>query len=86
MSEAMAALDRQYFERGEALAWDVATDRAMIGDWQSAIPLLRASLERHEERLIGVKYNPAFWPIRERPEYKRLLAEIGLPPDWPAAL
>lgn len=86
MSDAMAALDRQYFERGEALAWDVAMDHAMVGNWEGAIPLLRVSLERHEERLIGVKYNPAFWPIRERPEYKRLLAEIGLPTEWPAGL
>lgn len=86
MSEAMAALDRAYFERGEALAWDVATDYAMVGNWQAALPLLRVSLERHEERLIGVKYNTAFWPIRDRPEYRQLLADIGLPPDWPADL
>lgn len=79
MSEAMAALDRQYFERGEALAWDVAVDYAMVGNWQQAIPLLRTSLERHEERLIGVKYNSAFWPIRDQPEYKQLLADVGLP-------
>ncbi len=86
MSEAMAAIDRDYFERGEALAWDVAMDYAMVGNWQDAIPLLRTSLERHEERLIGVKMNPAFWPIRERPEYRQLLADIGLPTEWPAGL
>lgn len=83
MSQAMAALDRQYFERGEALAWDVAVDHAMVGNWQEAVPLLRTSLDRHEERLIGVKYNPAFWPIRDRPEYKQILADVGLPTEWP---
>jgi tetratricopeptide (TPR) repeat protein len=81
MAQAMAALDSDYVERGEALAWDVAMDYAMVGNWQEAIPLLRASLDRHEERLIGVKYNPAFWPIRDRPEYKQILADIGLPTE-----
>ena len=84
MAQAMAALDRQYFERGEALAWDVAIDYAMVGNWQDAVPLLRVSLDRHEERLIGVKYNSAFWPIRDRPEYRQILADIGLPTEWPA--
>lgn len=82
MSEAMAALDRQYFERGEALAWDLAVDHAMVGNWQDAVPLLRTSLDRHEERLIGVKYHPAFWPIRDRPEYNRILVDVGLPTEW----
>jgi tetratricopeptide (TPR) repeat protein len=84
MSDAMAALDRQYFERGEALAWDVAIDCAMVGNWQEAVPLLRISFDRHEERLIGVKYHPAFWPIRDRPEYKQILAALGLPTEGPA--
>lgn len=79
MSRAMAAVDAGYFARGEALAWDVAADHAMVGNWQEAVPLLRTSLARHEERLIGIRYNTAFWPIREQPEYKRLLLEIGFP-------
>jgi tetratricopeptide (TPR) repeat protein len=81
MAQAMAAVDKEFYERGEALAWDIAGHYAMVGNWREAIPWLRISLERHEERLIGVKYNLAFQPIRYRPEYKQLLAEIGLPAD-----
>ena len=82
MSDAMAALDRQYFERGEALALGRGHRlRAMVGNWREAVPLLRISFDRHEERLIGVKYHPAFWPIRDRPEYKQILAALGLPTE-----
>ncbi len=79
MAAAMAAVDMEFFEQGQALAWDVAIDHAMVGNAGEAMPWLRTSLQRHEERLIGVKYNTAFQPIRDRPGYRRLLRDVGLP-------
>ena len=81
MDEAIVAVDTKYYERGEALAWDIACDYAMVGKWREAMPWLHISLKRHEERLIGLKENTAFWPIRDRPEFKQMLAEVGLPVD-----
>ncbi|WP_048645301.1 tetratricopeptide repeat protein [Nitratireductor soli] len=81
MAAAMIAVETEYYERGEALAWDIARHHALIGNAEEAIRWLRISLERREERLIGILVDPAFWPIRDKPEFKRLVADIGLPVD-----
>lgn len=79
MAAAMIAVETEYFERGEALAWDVARHHAMVGDAESAVRWLRVSLDRREERLIGILVDTAFWPIRDRPAFQQLAADVGLP-------
>ena len=81
MAAAMFDVDKQYYDRGEALAWNLARDRALVGRAEEALRWLRISFNRHEERLIGIKIDPAFWPIRDDPGYAELLSDIGLPPD-----
>ncbi|HHY50269.1 MAG TPA: hypothetical protein GYA10_11035 [Alphaproteobacteria bacterium] len=81
MAQAMAAVDMVFFERGEALAWDIAGHYAMIGNGKEAMPWLNRSFDRHEERLIGLRMNVAFRPIRGEAQYRALLARIGLPTD-----
>ncbi len=79
MAAAMIAVEADYYERGEALAWDVARHHAMAGDAVHALRWLDISFERHEERLIGLLVDTAFDPIRDDDGFKRLLTEIGLP-------
>lgn len=81
MAMAMFSVEQEFYERGEALAWDLARHHALIGDGDKALRWLRVSLNRREERLIGIKVDPAFWPIRGYPGYTELLAEIGFPAD-----
>lgn len=79
MARAMIAVETEYYERGEALAWDIARHHAMARNVDGALRFLRISLERHEERLISILVDTAFDPIRDAPMFKRLVAEIGLP-------
>lgn len=81
MARAMFDVERAFYERGEALAWDLARHHALIGDAEQALQWLRISLKRREERLIGIRVDPAFWPIRDHPEYSALLREIGFPAE-----
>ena len=56
MDKAIVAVDTKYYERGEALAWDIACDYAMVGKWREAMPWLHISLKRHEERLQQMSF------------------------------
>lgn len=78
MGRAMIAAEMRYFERGEATAWDLARHHGLIGDAEGALHWLRISLDRHEERLIGVLVDTAFWPIRDDEGYRRFVADLGL--------
>lgn len=78
MALAMIAVETEYYERGEALAWDIARHYAMIGNVDEALRFLRISLDRHEERLIGLLVDTAFWPIRDDEGYRRFVADLGL--------
>lgn len=78
MIEAMIHTETEFYERGEALAWDIARLHGLSGDWRGAVRWLRASLEAREERLIGLLVDTAFWPIRSHPEFQSLAADAGL--------
>jgi tetratricopeptide (TPR) repeat protein len=79
MGRAMIAAEMAFFERGEATAWDLARHHALIGDREGALHWLGISLERREERLIGILVDTAFNPIRDAEAFQRLVADIGLP-------
>ena len=81
MAMAMFEVEREFYERGEALAWDLARHHALIGDADEALRWLRISLNRREERLIGIQADPAFRPLHDHPEYAALLIEIGFPAE-----
>lgn len=79
MAMSMLSIEQAYYERGEALAWDLARHHALLGHGDDAMVWLNISLNRREERLIGIKVDPAFWPIQSHPRYDELLARIGFP-------
>lgn len=79
MADAMIAVETAYYERGEALAWDIARHHAIVGDADEAVNWLRTALEKREERLIGLNVDTAFDPVRENPEFRQLAADVGLP-------
>ena len=79
MAMAMFEVEREFYERGEALAWDLARHQALLGNRREALGWLHISLKRKEERLIGIKADPCFWPLRDDPDYRQLLVDIGFP-------
>lgn len=82
MLAAMVAEEKRHFDAGEALAWDVARIYGMGGNGREAMEWLDISLAKHEEKLIGVTLDPAFWPIRTHPRFKQLVADLGLSSDY----
>lgn len=79
MAEAMAAVEIAHYERGEALAWEIARHFAIAGRRQDALSWLRISRGRHEPHLSGLLADPAFKTLRGEAGFAELLAAIGLP-------
>jgi TolB-like protein/predicted Ser/Thr protein kinase len=90
---AMAALDREgprgYYR--EELRWldtykVVAPPPSTIyahcylrlGDRRRALDMLKRSIDRHEDDAMFLRVSPWFEPLRSDPEFKALLARIGL--------
>ena len=49
-----------------------------LGNNSLAIQWLTTSMERREPHLLTVPFDPRFAPLREAPEFRRLLAQMGL--------
>ncbi len=78
MAEAMITAEAEFYERGQSSAWDMARHHAIMGDATGAVGWLQISLDRREERLIGILIDTAFNPIRHDPGFRQIVAEIGL--------
>lgn len=79
MAEAMAAVEIAHYERGEALAWEIARHFAIAGRTEDALSWLRISRSRHEPHLSGLLAEPAFKALRNETGFTELLTAIGLP-------
>lgn len=51
-----------------------------LGNKSQAIQWLTTSMERREPHLLTVPFDPRFAPLREAPEFQRLLGQMGLAP------
>ena len=81
MALALFDAEKEFYDRGEALAWDLARHHALVSDADEALRWLRISLNRREERLIGIRFDPAFRPIHDHPDFSALLEDMGFPPQ-----
>lgn len=79
MADAMIAVERDFYSRGASTAWDIARHHATKGDVTGALRWLRTSLEKREERLIGILVDTAFDPIRDDAGFRQVVVDIGLP-------
>jgi len=66
------------FSKGEGAAYDIGQLYALLGDPVQALRFLQISMARSEPEIIGLKIDVLFHALRDRPDFKRLLSEIGL--------
>ncbi len=64
--------------RGLPLATHVASLHAALGDPDAALRWLRTAHERREGPLAWLRVDSRFDPLRDRPGFRALLAEMGL--------
>jgi TolB-like protein/tetratricopeptide (TPR) repeat protein/DNA-binding winged helix-turn-helix (wHTH) protein len=77
---AMRILDRLLAAAAQRYvpAYSVATVYAALGARREALEYLNRASEERSTRLVEVKYEPIFRPIREEPAFQALLRRMGL--------
>lgn len=53
---------------------------SVLGRKQEALQYLKAAYSRRADGVLGTQSNPAFNNLHEEPAFRRMLADIGLPP------
>ena len=74
-----AGIDRWIADGGVRNPVGQARARTRLGRLDEAVATLRGEYERKSPRLIGtIKAEPMFDPLRDRPDFKQLLEDMGL--------
>jgi Tfp pilus assembly protein PilF len=71
---------QQSFREGRGAAFDVADAYAALGEYDDAMKYLKIASQRREFPLITVTLNANFRPLQGNPEFREIVAKIGLPP------
>lgn len=80
MLRAMLQFEEPQARDGGGSAYALATMHAELGDAPSAMIWLRESLSRGEPEITGVAIEPSFKPLRDLPEFRRLMRNAGIAP------
>lgn len=78
--QAMLALQNHRFLTGTQSAFELAETEALLGDDSSAVKHLRMAYESHDQLMISIRVNEMLQPLHRRPEFRQLVADMGLPP------
>jgi serine/threonine-protein kinase len=65
-------------EQGYAVAYQIATVHAGLGERDSALEWLEKAYEEHNGGLTGLKVDAAFDDLRSDPRFQNLLSGVGL--------
>jgi hypothetical protein len=79
----LEALRRQQttrYDRGQFSPYYLAETYSVLSRKQEALQYLKAAYSQHADGVLDTESNPAFNNLHEEPEFRRLLADIGLPP------
>lgn len=80
MLGAMLEAQKRQYALGQEPAYKLATTAAMLGDKAGAISYLHDSLARKEQDVLGIVIDPAFKTLRDDPDYRALVAQVGFAP------
>ena len=83
MVRALLAARLARFSKGDGTAYEIGQLYALLGDPADALRFLQMSAARSEPEIIGLKIDVLFRALQDRPDFKRLLSEIGLSGDQP---
>jgi tetratricopeptide (TPR) repeat protein len=71
---------QESFDRGFGSAFDVADAHAALGQQDDALKYLEISYQRHDLSLVTVRASNEFQSLHQNPQFRELVAKIGLPP------
>lgn len=78
--EALRLQQRTLYDRGQFSPYYLAETYSVLGRKQEALQYLKAAYSHHADGVLDTESNPAFNNLHEEPAFRRLIADIGLPP------
>jgi serine/threonine-protein kinase len=80
MLAAMLAEQKRLEAAGSPDLWNLARTYALLGNSTEAEGYLRVALDKRDQNIVGIRIEPAFRSLHDDPRFKRLVADVGLPP------
>ncbi|MGB6385165.1 MAG: winged helix-turn-helix domain-containing protein [Terriglobales bacterium] len=78
--EALRLKEKQLYDRGLFSPYFFAETCAMMGRKQEALHYLQTAYDQHADGVPEMENDHAFDNLHDEPAFRRLLAEVGLPP------
>jgi DNA-binding winged helix-turn-helix (wHTH) protein/Tfp pilus assembly protein PilF len=78
--EALRLQQQTLYDRGQFSPYYLAETYSVLGRKPEALQYLKAAYSQHADGVPDTESNPAFNNLHEAPAFRRLLADIGLPP------
>ncbi len=78
--EALLRQQMKTYENGLTSPYYLAVTCSLLGDKQEALRYLKIAYGQHAETMTGMAANHTFDNLHDEPEFRELLAEVGLPP------
>jgi tetratricopeptide (TPR) repeat protein len=76
----MVKVQRGLYADGKIPAYDLAITYGWLGEKQESLKYLQIAYTKHEGSLLAVRVDSAFVGLHGEKAYRKLLADIGLPP------
>ena len=77
--EALLRQQVKTYENGLTSPYYLAVTCSLLGDKREALRYLKIAYDQHEETMTAMAANRAFDRLHDEPEFRELLAEVGLP-------
>jgi hypothetical protein len=78
--EAMRAKRLARYERGPGAAYPLAQVEALLAQREVALAHLEEACAGHEPAAMGMRIDPTLGTLHQEPQFRKLLARLGLPP------
>lgn len=70
---------KSQFAHKRHVSYKLAIIYSALGEVETALNYVNKAYEEHEYDLVGVKYDPRLKNLRNEPEFKEIVAKVGLP-------
>ena len=78
--EALCLQQKKLYDRGVLSPYLLAKTYSIVGDKQEALHYLKIAIDQHVDGLPQIETDPAFDSLFSEPGFRKMLAEVGLPP------
>ena len=75
----LLAQQKRLYSRGLLSSYSLAHTLCLLGDKKEALRYLQIGYEKHDEAVIQIQSDPGFTSLQDDPDYKDLIARLGLP-------